>query len=119
MNDIKLGVKTDFIDRRQRFLPEDWDVRTIAVFTALVGVINVLSAVTPSQADRLAVINRLLSLTVQYGGRLTTALSGFALIILANGLSRRKRIAWLLTLVVLAISILGHLIQSLNYEESL
>jgi phosphatidylglycerol lysyltransferase len=99
--------------------PEEWAVRMIALITALVGILNVFSAITPARASRLAVVDQLLPLIVQYGGRLTTALSGFALLILANGLGRRKRTAWLLALVVLVISIVSHLIAGFYYEESL
>ncbi len=103
----------------KRSLAEKWDVRLIALFVALVGVLNVLSAVTPAQPDRLALIDKLFPLIVQYGGRLTAALTGFALLILANGLWRRKRTAWLLALVVLTISIISHWIAGFYYEESL
>jgi phosphatidylglycerol lysyltransferase len=106
-------------DMEQHPLAEEWGVRIIALLTALVGILNVLSAVTPAQADRLAVLNMLFPLTVQRGGNLTAALSGFALLILADGLGRRKRAAWLLALVVLMISIISHLFEGLNYEVSL
>ena len=71
--------------------------RLIALFTALPGALNVLSAITPASADRLAVLDRLLPMAVQRGGSPTAALSGFALLILSNGLWRRKRTAccWL------------------------
>ncbi|HVN53866.1 MAG TPA: flippase-like domain-containing protein [Anaerolineaceae bacterium] len=100
-------------------LPKDWDVHLIALFTGLVGILNVLSAITPARADRQAISDRFLPLTVQYGGRLTAVLSGFALLILANSLARRKRTAWLLALVVLLISIISHLVEGLYFEVSL
>jgi len=93
-------------------------VHMIALFTAMMGVLNVLIAVTPASADRLAVLDKLLPLTVQRGGNLTAALSGFTLLILAGGLRRHKRTAWLLTLVVLVISCLSYLIEGLNFEAS-
>jgi phosphatidylglycerol lysyltransferase len=67
----------------------------------------------------LAVLDKLLPLTVQHGGHLTAALSGFALLILSNGLWRRKRTAWLLALVVLIISSISFLIEGLNFVGSL
>jgi hypothetical protein len=79
----------------------------------------VFSAVTPAQADRLAVLDKLLSLTVQRDGHLTAALSGFALLILSNGLWRRKRTSWLMALVVLMISSISFLIEGLNFVGSL
>ncbi len=97
---------------------EVWAVRILALITSLVGVINVLSAITPARAGRLAILTKLLPLIVQYGARLTTALSGFALLILAGGLRRRKRSAWLLALVMLVISIASSIIEGLHYRQS-
>jgi phosphatidylglycerol lysyltransferase len=103
----------------ERSWAEEWGVRAIALFTALVGILNVLSAVTPARADRLAVLDRLLPLAVQHGGHLTAALTGFGLLVLANGLWRRKRTAWLLSLVVLIISSISYLVEGLYYAGSL
>ena len=92
-------------------LTETWGVRIAAVLVALMGVINVLSAVTPSLAQRLAKLEQYSPLEVQHGGHLTAALSGFALLMLAANLARRKRVAWLLALVVLGISAVSHLVK--------
>jgi phosphatidylglycerol lysyltransferase len=103
---------------RQRTLTEIWGVRFTAILVALVGVVNVLSAVTPSLMDRLEVLRQYLPLEVRHGGHLTAALAGFALLVLAQALSRRKRVAWVLTLIVLGISAISHLIKGLDYEEA-
>lgn len=100
-------------------LTELWGVRFAAVLVAAMGVVNVLSAVRPSLADRLAILRQYSPLAVRHGGHLTAALAGFALIMLAHSLSRRKRVAWMLTLIVLAISAISHLIKGLDYEEAL
>lgn len=97
---------------------EVWPVRLVALLTGLMGIINVLSAVTPSLADRLAILREFSPLEVRRGGHLTAALAGFALLLLANSLWRRKRVAWLLTLVVLALSVISHLVKGLDYEEA-
>ena len=47
------------------------------------------------------------------------ALSGFILLTLAASLLRRKRVAWLITLGLLIISIFSNLIKGLDYEEGL
>ncbi|MFN2196341.1 MAG: flippase-like domain-containing protein [Anaerolineales bacterium] len=107
------------VSSQQRSLTEIWGVRFAAVMVALMGLINILSALTPSLASRLAVLERFSPLAVRHGGRLTAALSGFALLLLAHSLSRRKHVAWLLTLWVLGISALSHLVKGLDYEEAL
>lgn len=103
----------------QRTLTEIWGVRFVAILVAVMGVVNVLSAVTPSLTDRLAVLRQYSPLEVRHGGHLTAALAGFALLILARSLGRRKRVAWVLTLIVLGISAISHLVKGLDYEEAL
>jgi phosphatidylglycerol lysyltransferase len=100
-------------------LTETWGVRFAAILVALMGMINVLSAVTPSLSDRIKVLESFSPLEVRRGGHLTAALAGFALLVLASNLARRKHMAWLLTLGVLGISVISHLVKGLDYEEAL
>ena len=102
-----------------RFSVEAVSVRIIALLTAAMGVVNVLSAVTPSMKARLRLLESVLPLQVTQGGHLTSALAGFALLLLATSLWRRKRVAWFLTVGVLAISIVTHIIKGLDYEEAI
>ena len=95
-----------------------WDVRLAAIFTGLMGLINVFSAITPSLAYRLRMLERYSPLEVRQGSRLTASLAGFALLLLAANLWRRKRIAWLFTVVILLVSAVSHLIKGLDYEEA-
>ena len=103
----------------ERSLAESWSVRIIALLTALMGIVSVLSAVTPSLADQLENIRRVSPFEVRHGGQLTTALSGFALLLLSFGLWRRKRVAWLLTITTLIISAASYLIKGMDYQEAL
>lgn len=94
-------------------------VHAVALLTALMGVVNVLSAVTPAARDRL----HLLRLIGEYsplrtGGHLASALTGFALLLLSVNLWRRKQMGWLLTLAILIISVPVHLLKGLDYEEA-
>ena len=92
--------------------------KVVALLTGLMGVINVLSAVTPGLPERLKLIRGHWPLEVRRGGHLAAALAGFGLMVLSNGLFRRKRTAWYLTLAVLLVSIVSHLIKALDYEEA-
>lgn len=100
-------------------LTETWGVRIAAYLVGLMGIVNVLSAVTPALAADLAVLERYTPLVVRTGSRLTAALAGFALLMLARGLGRRKQAAWLTALVVLAISAVSHLLKGLDIPEAL
>jgi len=102
-----------------RSLAEDWSVRIVAILTAVMGIINVLSAVTPSLRDRVMLIEPISPLVVRQGGHLTAALAGFALLLLSRNLWRRKRTAWMVAIIVLVVSAVSHLIKGLDYEEAI
>jgi len=102
----------------KRLSAEVAGVRTVAILTAVMGVVNVLAAVTPAMRNRLRMLEEYSPLQVGRGGHLTSALAGFALLLLASGLWRRKRVAWLLSLLVLIASVVTHLLKGLDYEEA-
>lgn len=95
-----------------------WGARAASALVAITGIVNVISAITPSMLSRLAAIE-LLPLAVRHGARTGTVLAGFALLVLAVSLWRRKRVAWYLTMLALAASMAGHLLKGLDYEEAL
>ncbi len=92
---------------------------TVALLTGLVGVVNLLSAVTPSLSARAEWLRGIFPFEVTTGANLFAALTGFFLLTLATNLLRRKRVAWLLAVILLGISMLSHLVKGLDYEESL
>lgn len=100
-------------------IAESEQVPIAALATAAMGIINVLSAITPSLQGRLAILGDVSPLEVRHGGHLTAALTGFALLVLARGLWRRKQAAWVMTELVLLISIIAHLVKGLDYEEAI
>lgn len=95
-----------------------FSVRAAAVLTGLMGLVNLVSAVTPNIASRLTTIRQFVPLDVRNGSHLASVLAGFALLLLADNLRRRKRIAWALTVVVLFISAISHLLKGLDVEEA-
>ena len=102
----------------ERALAEREQPHFVAVATAVMGVINLLSSATPGWADRLQWFGQLSPLDVRYGGRMSSVLAGFALIMLAQGLWRRKEMAWWLTVLLLIASIFIHLVKGLDYAEA-
>jgi phosphatidylglycerol lysyltransferase len=92
-------------------------VHIVALLTAVMGAVNVLSAVTPAARDRLHFLRVLGEYSpLRTGGHLASALAGFALLLLSVNLWRRKQVAWLLTLSILIVSIPVHLLKGLDYE---
>jgi phosphatidylglycerol lysyltransferase len=92
---------------------------TAALLTGGVGLINLVSTVTPSVPARVELIREIFPFQVRAGAHLFAALAGFVLLTLAASLLRRKRIAWLLTVMLLVVSVISHLVKGLDYEESL
>lgn len=114
MTDLETGMLN-----AKKYIPwEAWGVRLSAMLTLLMGMINLISAVQPALHDRLALIQTILPLEVAHGSRLASALAGFALILLAGSLWRRKQTAWLLTVILLVISIAAHLVKGFDFEEA-
>ncbi|WP_432813665.1 phosphatidylglycerol lysyltransferase domain-containing protein [Pantanalinema sp. GBBB05] len=87
------------------------------LLTAMMGIVNLLSAVTPSLPERRDWLELFFPFSIRASGRVFAAIAGFALLLLAINLSRRKRVAWWLTIGLLIISIVSHLIKGLDYEE--
>ncbi len=102
----------------ERSLTERGQPHFVAIATAIMGLINVVSGVMPGLAERVQVIASFSPLEVRHGGHMTSVLAGFALLLLARGLWRRKETAWWLTMGILLISALVHLIKGLAYEEA-
>ncbi|HLO47974.1 MAG TPA: phosphatidylglycerol lysyltransferase domain-containing protein [Kamptonema sp.] len=92
---------------------------TASLLTGLVGVVNLLSAVTPSLQERRELLEPFFPFPVRASAHFFAAIIGFMLLTLAANLLRRKRIAWLLTVGLLILSIVSHLVKGLDYEESL
>ncbi|BAD78905.1 hypothetical protein syc0715_c [Synechococcus elongatus PCC 6301] len=80
-------------------------VRWIAVLTAIAGSLNLLVAVLPHLPERSRWLGQLATLTVETQGRVAGAVIGFILLTLANQLLRRKQVAWLLTVLLLSLSV--------------
>ena len=90
----------------------------LAWATAVVGLVAVVSAATPSMADRSRVVRGLLSQSVPGVARTLTLAFGLGLLWLARGLARRKRRAWQLAVVLVIATAITHLVKGLDFEEA-
>ena len=89
--------------RRQRL------VRRIgALAILLAGVANVAVAVSPPLRSRLHAVLGVLPIGVSQTAAALLALTGVALIMLARGVRRGQHRAWLAAILVLAVSVVGH-----------
>ena len=121
---IPLGIGFLVLRRLKSFGAKDtvhteaWGVRIGAFLTAAMGVVDVLSGLTPTVHNRLIILEQYSPFGDDIGGHLASLLAGFALLMLANDLWLRKRLAWALTITILFLSIPVHLFKGLNYEEA-
>ncbi|MEG4577938.1 phosphatidylglycerol lysyltransferase domain-containing protein [Microcoleus sp. N3A4] len=89
------------------------------LLTAGMGIVNLVSAVTPRLHNRVQWLEALFPFPVRAGVHVFAAVIGFLLLVLSANLLRRKRVAWLLTVALLILSIISNLIKGWDYEESI
>lgn len=94
-------------------------LQSASLLTGFVGIVNLVSSVTPGAPDRIEWLREVFPFEARAGGHLFSVIAGFFLLDLAANLLRRKRLAWLMVVGLLIVSITSHLIKGLDYEESL
>ena len=90
-----------------------------SLLTGLVGIVNLVSAVAPGLPGRIDWLRQIFPFAARASGHLFTAMTGFFLLTLAANLLRRKRLAWLMVVVLLVVSIISNLVKGFDYEEGL
>jgi len=83
----------------------------VSLMTALVGVLDLITAITPALPDSLEDLETVFPLEVRTGAHVFAGFSSFLLITLALNLLRRKQLAWLLICLLLGGSIALHLLR--------
>ena len=83
------------------------------------GIIDLLDSVTPPLRGRLHTVEEYLPLRASVAAGALVALAGLALIALGRGVLRGQRRAWRVAIVLLAGTILLHLVAGADVEESL
>ena len=90
----------------------------LGIFGAGVGIIGILSALTPSLASRSDLVQGVLPPGVPSAARWIALAFGLALVWLAGSLIRGKRRAWQLSVVLVAGAAVAHLAKGLDTEEA-
>ena len=91
----------------------------VAVGALVVGIVDIVSAVTPALTDRFDLFQAMLPMAADQVARSLTFASGMALLWLAGGLARRKHRAWLAALGVVTFAAVAHLAKGFDVEEAL
>lgn len=92
-----------------------WFFAGLLVVSAL---LDIAGALLVQHQTRAQFLESFLPAVVTLGGRTGAVLSGLALLLLARGVARGKRIAFRLTLAVLAASVVLELVKDLDFEAA-
>ena len=83
------------------------------------GVVNILSVITPPIAARLKMLHEFIPLGSIYATNVMVLLIGLILLVTAAFLIQGIRNAWILAMTLAILSLFGHLFKALDYEESI
>ncbi|MGB9905164.1 MAG: phosphatidylglycerol lysyltransferase domain-containing protein [Desulfotomaculales bacterium] len=89
-----------------------------AVFIALNGALNILSAWLIHHPERIAVLKKILPAVVIQGSWLTAVVAGSIQLFLSFSLGRRKLLAWRLAVGVLLLAAVTSLLRGLHYGQA-
>lgn len=101
---------------KERALRELWNVRIVAILTALMGFVNVVSVTYPALAHDLRPVTQFAPLQLRRGGQVGALLTGLILFLLAGALWRRKRTAWFITVIVLLLSAVSLVLENSLFD---
>jgi lysyl-tRNA synthetase class 2 len=90
----------------------------IATATVLLGLVDLVSALTPERAGRLRALTHVVPLGVAQGASAGTAVAGLLLVMLGHGMRRRKRRAWRAALTLAVLTAALHIVKGLDVEEA-
>lgn len=86
---------------------------------SLLGIINILSVITPALANRLSIVKTYFSIDFIHISKMFTLLSGVLLLITSANLFKGTKRAWYFAITLTVTSIIFNLTKALDYEESL
>jgi lysyl-tRNA synthetase class 2 len=92
--------------------------KLLALAAAGLGVIGLVSALTPEMADRVKILQGILPPGWPEAARVLTVACGVGLIWLSRSLAKRRRRAWQLAVGVVLASAVAHLAKGLDFEEA-
>ena len=90
-----------------------------AFFIFLLGVVNIISALTPAIPERLRLLSDFIPFSITQFSNVAILLLGLVMMIASAFLLTGARNAWQMAMVVSALSLIGHLTKAIDYEEAL
>jgi Uncharacterized conserved protein len=90
-----------------------------ALLILVLGIINILSVMTASIAERVKFLHDFIPLTVIRASNHLVLLAGFLMLLTSIFLIRGLRTAWWMAFLLSVVSIVGHLTKAIDYEEAI
>lgn len=90
-----------------------------ALLLFLTGIVNILSVIAPAIPARLQFVQKIFPQEVISASNGLVMVAGIILLLLAVYLLQGSRRAWVLAVVLVSLSIIGHLTKAIDYEEAL
>jgi phosphatidylglycerol lysyltransferase len=100
-------------------LSKKHSIRILALAMVMMGLVGLFESMIARSPSVLAWTRQWVPLGVTEKSRVLLLISSLVLFALARGLSRRKRIAWWLSVIVLGLSALLHLFQAFDWHHAL
>ena len=89
---------------------------SIVIFT--LGVINLISVITPPLAERLNLMKHYLPFEARHISKLSVLVLGIGLLLISAQLLKGLKSAWYLAIIFSAFSIIGNVFKAFDYEEA-
>ncbi len=88
------------------------------ILTFSLGIVNILSALTPALHDRLRLLHHYLPISAIHFSNYTVLIIGIFLLFISAFLLKGVRAAWYITVGLTIVSIVGHITKAIDYEEA-
>lgn len=93
-------------------------IKIVSVALGIMGVINIISAWFSYDSLRFKFIKNIFDYQLIYGSRYLVVMTGIVAILIAPNLYRQKRIAWYISIFLLAVSGIAHVVKGADIEEA-
>ncbi|HLO57507.1 MAG TPA: phosphatidylglycerol lysyltransferase domain-containing protein [Bacteroidales bacterium] len=94
-------------------------MRTIpALAILLLGLINIISAITPAIHWRIETLKEYIMLDAIHASNFFVLIAGFFLLVTAAFMMKGLRSAWWMALLLSIVSLVGHITKAIDYEEA-
>lgn len=110
-------VKSATLSAGKEFIGIYPAILSLGVFAS--GAVLLFSGSTPGLPQRLAILDKFIPMDIIEISHFLSSLAGLFLLFLAQGIKRRLRVAWMLTIALMAAGIGFSVLKGLDYEEAL